>query len=544
MAITSKSVTYWVYKHPGTAGIKVRSKASTTSGSVITSLSSGNKGTRYCATSRTGSGTTSSPYWIYYYYKGGTSGSQGWSATYSSGFTYFTADGSGTLYSGTAYAWYYWPSSGSTTYTRQYTATRTKPSFTLRSSPGSNTVKGSATTITLTINSNNGTANTTKKGSYQTPTVYTFSGWDEKTSASAPNNLTAGTSDYAAGVSRSSTKDLYYYADYTSKAGTTVYSNNSYNLGSPTKGSTSKTYTVNYNANGGSVSPTSATTSQTTTYRFSKWTGTTGVSVSGTTVTFKQNGTATASYTSSVGAVGKVTLPTPSRTNYICLGWATSSTATTAAYSCGQQFQPTNTTTTLYAVWKLNAVTLTLKNSAGWTDATYKPKGGGSYQPGQTGISISQAIKTGYHFVNWTNSSGTVIANSASATITMPDTSVTYTANVALNTYTVVYNGNGHTGGSTASSSHTYRTAKALTSNGFTKNGYVFQGWATTLSKANAGTVDYTNRQSVTNLTTTHQGTVNLYAVWKPFTNMYIWTNKKDGTSKWVPVTKHVYTSK
>ena len=126
----------------------------------------------------------------------------------------------------------------------------------------------------------------------------------------------------------------------------------------------------------------------------------------------------------------------------------------------------------------------------------------------------------------------------------MPDTSVTYTANVALNTYTVVYNGNGHTGGSTASSSHTYGTAKALTSNGFTKNGYVFQGWATTLSKANAGTVDYTNGQSVTNLTSTHQGTVNLYAVWKPFTNMYIWTNKKDGTSKWVPATKHVYTSK
>jgi hypothetical protein len=208
----------------------------------------------------------------------------------------------------------------------------------LRTSPGSNTVKGSATTITLTVNSNNGTANTTKSGSYQTPTVYTFSGWDEKTSASAPNSLTAGTSDYAGGVSRSSTSDLYYYADYTSKAGTTVYSNNSYNLGSPTKGSTSTTYTVNYNANGGSVSPTSATTSQTTTYTFSKWTGTTGVSVSGTTVTFKQNGTATASYTSSTGAVGKVTLPTPSRTNYICLGWATSSSATTAAYSCGQQF--------------------------------------------------------------------------------------------------------------------------------------------------------------------------------------------------------------
>src|SRR5574344_980213 len=33
----------------------------------------------------------------------------------------------------------------------------------------------------------------------------------------------------------------------------------------------------------------------------------------------------------------------------------------------------------------------------------------------------------------------------------------------AWNTYTVVYNGNGATGGSTANSSHTYNTAKALT---------------------------------------------------------------------------------
>lgn len=543
MAITSKSVTYWTYQHPGSTGIAVRGSAST-SGTYITRLSSGNKGTKYCATSRTGSGTSSNPYWIYFYYKGGTSGSQGWAATYSSGFTYFTSSGSGTLYSGTAYAWYYWPNAGSTTYTRQYTATRTKPSFTLRSSPGSNTVNGSATTIKLTINYNNGSANGSKSGSYQTPTVYTFSGWDEKTSASAPSNLTAGTSDYAAGASRSSNSDLYYYADYTSKAGTTVYSNNSYNLGSPTKSSTSTTYTVTYNANGGSVSPASATTSRTTTYTFSKWTGTTGVTISGTTATFTQNGTATASYTSSNGAVGKVTLPTPSRANHTCLGWSTSSTATTATYACGAQFQPSSTSTTLYAVWKLSTVTLTLVNSAGWTDSTYGPKGGGNYQPGQTGISISQALKTGYHFVNWTNASGTQVAASASATITMPTTSATYTANVALNTYTVTYDGNGSTGGSTASSSHTYSVAKNLTANGFTKLGYTFQGWATTLSKANAGTVDYADKASVTNLTATHQGTVTLYAVWKPFTNMYIWTNKKDGTYKWVPVTKHVYTSK
>lgn len=80
------------------------------------------------------------------------------------------------------------------------------------------------------------------------------------------------------------------------------------------------------------------------------------------------------------------------------------------------------------------------------------------------------------------------------------------------NTYTVVYKGNGNTGGSTANSSHTYGTAKALTANGFTKTGYTFLGWST-LSTATTPT--YTNGQSVKNLTTTNGATVTLYAVWK-----------------------------
>lgn len=98
------------------------------------------------------------------------------------------------------------------------------------------------------------------------------------------------------------------------------------------------------------------------------------------------------------------------------------------------------------------------------------------------------------------------------------------------NTYTVNYNGNGATGGSTASSSHTYDTAKKLTANGFTRvytvtynyngNGsnnttatatYTFKDW----NKNAAGTsTSYSNQQSVKNLTSTNKGTVNLYAQW------------------------------
>ena len=78
------------------------------------------------------------------------------------------------------------------------------------------------------------------------------------------------------------------------------------------------------------------------------------------------------------------------------------------------------------------------------------------------------------------------------------------------NTYTVAYNGNGATGGSTASSSHIYDVAKALTTNGFTYGDYTFVGWSTSAG----GDVLYTDGQSVSNLTPTHGGTVTLYAKW------------------------------
>ena len=89
------------------------------------------------------------------------------------------------------------------------------------------------------------------------------------------------------------------------------------------------------------------------------------------------------------------------------------------------------------------------------------------------------------------------------------------------NTYTVSYNGNGATGGSTANSSHTYDSAKALTANGYRKNGYSFAGWTTNAD--GSGTV-YSNGTSVKNLTSANGGTVTLYAKW----------NAKSGTINYI----------
>ena len=114
--------------------------------------------------------------------------------------------------------------------------------------------------------------------------------------------------------------------------------------------------------------------------------------------------------------------------------------------------------------------------------------------------------RTGYTFNDWRDSNGQLLTKDTIAQ------DKTFIAAWNPHSYTVKYNGNGNTGGSTASSSHTYGTAKALTANGFTKTGHTFAGWATSAN----GVVVYANKESVSNLTATNGATVNLYAAWNP----------------------------
>ena len=148
-------------------------------------------------------------------------------------------------------------------------------------------------------------------------------------------------------------------------------------------------YSVIYNANGGTGAPaaqtkwygTALTLSSTkptrTGYTFSKWntnesgTGTnynSGASYSGNaaltlyaiwtantyTITYNANGGtgAPSSQTKTYGVDLTLSSTKPTRTNYNFMGWATSSTASTATYSAGGKFT-TNAATTLYAVWEL-----------------------------------------------------------------------------------------------------------------------------------------------------------------------------------------------
>lgn len=116
-------------------------------------------------------------------------------------------------------------------------------------------------------------------------------------------------------------------------------------------------------------------------------------------------------------------------------------------------------------------------------------------------------VKTGYNFIGWnTNAAGT-------GSTYQPGTSLTVTGNVTLYamwqqiTYSVTYNGNGNTGGSTASQAKYWGTALTLRANGFTRTNYTFQHWNT---KADGSGTSYAAGASYT-----ANAAVTLYAIWK-----------------------------
>ena len=139
-------------------------------------------------------------------------------------------------------------------------------------------------------------------------------------------------------------------------------------------------------------------------------------------------------------------------------------------------------------------------------------------------VELPTPTMTGYTFDGWYTSDGTKV----SQTFT-PTAPTNLTAHWTPITYTVSYNGNGATSGETASSSHTYDVAKALTANGFKREFTVtfdynysgstattatavsnFNGWA----KTETGAAEYSDGASVTNLSSTDGDTVILYANW------------------------------
>ena len=141
----------------------------------------------------------------------------------------------------------------------------------------------------------------------------------------------------------------------------------------------------------------------------------------------------------------------------------------------------------------------------------------------------------GYVFSGWSDSDGGT-PNSWSSTVSLganigaSTKKYTYYAIFAPITYTIAFNGNGSTSGTMSNLSMVYNTAKNLTANAYARQyivtydadggtssvnsasaTYSFVGWA----KSPTGSVEYSDKQSVSNLTTTANAIVTLYAQWK-----------------------------
>ena len=77
--------------------------------------------------------------------------------------------------------------------------------------------------------------------------------------------------------------------------------------------------------------------------------------------------------------------------------------------------------------------------------------------------------------------------------------------------YTIRFNGNDNTSGTMADQAVEFNVSTALLENSFKRTGYTFLGWAKT---ADAAKADYANDASVTDLASAANATVDLYAVW------------------------------
>ena len=305
-----------------------------------------------------------------------------------------------------------------------------------------------------------------------------------------------------------------------------------------------QTYTVSYNANGGSNAPSSQTKvhgviltlSSTVPYRFNYeflgW----SASSSATTATYTAGGNYTgnvsvtlfavwkykpATYTVSydanggTGAPGRqtktygvtLTLTTliPTRRNYSFVGWSKDRNATSASYAAGGSYTD-NTDVTLYAVWRYDPETYTVRYDA--NDGTGAPASQTKTYGVPLTLSTVKPTRAGYEFLGWSTDPTTMLTNYAPGERYTDEASVTLYAvwRYIPKTYEVKYDANG--GGNTpASQTKTEDVTLILTSTIPTRYGYTFKGWATSSSATSADYQaggSYTANESVT-----------LYAVWE-----------------------------
>ena len=226
------------------------------------------------------------------------------------------------------------------------------------------------------------------------------------------------------------------------------------------------------------------------------------------TITFNANGgsNAPAAQTKTYGVDLTLASSQPTRDGYAFVGWAKTNTATVAEYASGATYTE-NGNATLYAVWSLVTADHTLSyNANGGTGApASETKTYSVLNPTFFTVSSTRPTWTGHTFKGWSSTADGSVEYSSGDSIPASADKTLY-AVWQLNTYAVSFNASGGIGAPSAQTK-TYGVDLTLSDTVPTRDGYTFQGGAenvaaTTAQYAAGGT--YTKNEPKT-----------LYAVWQ-----------------------------
>lgn len=199
----------------------------------------------------------------------------------------------------------------------------------------------------------------------------------------------------------------------------------------------------------------------------------------------------------------------PTRTGYEFLGWSTSSIATTATYQPGSEYSG-NSNLTLFAVWKANKYSIEYDaNGGSGAPATQTKEHGKNII-----LSSIEPVRTGYEFLGWSTNSNATIATYKSGSEYSGNSNITLYAVWKVITYSIRYDANGGSG-APATQKKEHGKSILLSSIEPVRTGYNFLGWSksetATYASYRPGAEYYTNEDT------------KLYAVWdiKKFTITY-----------------------
>ena len=160
---------------------------------------------------------------------------------------------------------------------------------------------------------------------------------------------------------------------------------------------------------------------------------------------------------------------------------------------------------TLYAMWTKTKYTIKYNLNGGKNNS----KNPNVYYITSATKTLLSPTRTGYRFLGWYKES--TFKTKVTSIKSGSTGNVTLYAKWTPITYTVVYNANGGTGTMTNSTSLKYNTSYNLKANTFKKTGYIFDGWNT---KADGTGKTYAENASIKNLTNVNGKTITLYAKW------------------------------